>query len=411
MNLLEHFHDALTDHFTTPAIVADAPLIYDMPMVEEAMRAISAMHGLKLTSDCRVYIGGRRASPFEGKRFIDQIASYSDIRRVPWNDLTNGAPFLIFVNSASLFSRTMESATRNLLGKFCDRFEPDGVSIEHHIIIGQYSETDFGVHVDDAADSVCHFNLGPANKEMVLWPREPFLERYGTNPTRPLCETGLEGAARHEMPVGSCFFLPADYYHVGRSPEGVSVVAAIALSRQTSEEQFAAVHREIKNAIAPIEDLTPYWTDFRRAPSEAQQRDISATFSRHDYTGWLEHARARARSNGWISEVKPLGAPDVPSGEFELTVDAQTPPQVIHAGSIFHVYARGQHIALSDEVAISWTRNLLAGNPIRLSQRQILSGIEDRDAKMLVAAWFLATGGASAGSVLSRRRHNDAAPI
>ena len=230
---------------------------------------------------------------------------------------------------------------------------------------------------------------------MILWPREPFLERYGVNPRRPLDETDRDGSARYEMPVGSCFFLPADYYHVGRSPDGVSVVVAIALSRQSSEEQLAAVHREIKNAIAPIEDLTPYWTDFRRAPSAAQQENICATFARHDYAGWLQHARARACSNGWISEVRPLDAPDIPPGEFDLTINTHTPPQVVNAGDTFHVYARGQHIALADEGAISWTRSLLAGDPVRLSQEKVVTGIKSRDAQMLVAAWLLATGGAS----------------
>ncbi|MYI68512.1 MAG: hypothetical protein F4103_07120 [Boseongicola sp. SB0673_bin_14] len=396
MSLLEYFYDTLTDHFTTPATVADAPHIYEMSMAAEAIRTISAMPGQKLTADCRVYIGGRRASPFEGKRFIDLIAKYRDLSCVPWHDLTKGAPFLIFVNKASLFSEAMDIATRGMLGKFCDQFEPEGVSIEHHVIIGQYAETDFGVHVDDPADRVFHFNLGPVGKEMILWPREPFIERYGTNPTRPLGETDLEGSARYEMPVGSCFFLPADYYHVGRSPEGVSVVVAIALSRQSSEEQLAAVHREIKNAIAPIEDLTPYWTNFRRAPTEAQQKNICAAFARHDYAGWLQHARARARSNGWISEVRPLGAPDIPPGEFDLTISAEAPPQVVSAGHVLHVYARGQHIALTDEGAISWTRSLLAGDPVRLSQEEVLAGIEKRNAQMLVAAWFLATGGATA---------------
>ena len=144
MNLFEYFYETLTDHFETPTTFADAPHTYDMSMAAEVMRSISAMPGRKLTSDCRVFIDGRRASPFEGKRFIDLIASFPDLSDAPWDDLTKGAPFLIFVNRASFFSEAMDSATRDLLGKFCDRFEPEGVSIEHHVIIGQYAETDFG---------------------------------------------------------------------------------------------------------------------------------------------------------------------------------------------------------------------------------------------------------------------------
>lgn len=394
MHILEHFFDDLTEQFAKPATLTDSPQPYDIEMAGEAIKAMSQLPGEKLTPDCRVYLDGRRASPFEGKQFIDEIAAFDDLAKVPWETLAGGAPFLIFVNKASLFSRRMDQATRRLLGRFCERFEPDGLSIEHHIIIGQYNETDFGVHVDDPADRVFHFNLGPASKEMILWPRVPFTERYGPNPTRSLASTSSKGSVTHPMPPGSCFFLPADYYHVGLSPSGVSIVAAIALSRQSSEQQLSAVFREITNSVAPIEDITPYWTNFSLAPTQRKQEKISTAFARHDYAGWLRHARARARSNGWISEIRPLPTPRIPEGIFDLHLSDSISPQLVVGERKLHLYAMGQHIILSDAETIEWFQRYKADKVVRLTRDEVVLGLKHRDPRMVVAAWLIASGAA-----------------
>lgn len=404
--MLHHLYSSLTKEFTTPTCVKNVNSPYTLQMVSTVLNAMSDQPGQRLTSHCRVYLDGRRAGPFEAKRFIKNAAKLGVDDEAGWSRVADHKPFLIFINYAALYSGQMFDATRALLGDFLNIFEPDGVSLEHHIIIGHYHETDFGVHVDDAPDRVVHFNLGPNEKEMLLWPRLDFIAEYGPNPTRALDDANVDDATAFPMPAGSSFFLPADFYHVGRSPKGMSVVVALAFSRQTNELQLASVMSEISKAVLPVEDATPYWSNFSHAPSEEQQTQTDALFSQKSYSNWLEHARARSRSNHWMAEIRPLGAPRFPQGDFAIGLGRER-PEFIDEPGVLHLYARGNHIKLTSPDAIQWVSHLRHGGTHRLTSEAVVHGVKRRDPVFLVVAWLVATQTAQVDEIVLTEAHTE----
>ena len=252
--LLDEIYFDLTNRFAFPAVKQQVAKYFPDTLVKECLDALAALPGSRSARNCRIYVDGRQLGPFEAKEVLGRVSEYPDLASIDWHAALQARSFFIFVNFAALFSEKLYEASRILLGDFCDRFEPDGVSVENHLIIGNYDETPFGVHVDDAADRVLHFNLGPAAKVMSLWPRDEYLARYKDDAARPVRSVDSAKSEAHLMLPGSCFLLPADYYHVARSNEGVSVVVALALTRMSEPKRIQALVSEAQLQLLPEYD-------------------------------------------------------------------------------------------------------------------------------------------------------------
>ena len=191
--------------------------------------------------------------------------------------------------------------------------------------------------------------------------------------------------------------MPADYYHVGRSPDGVSIVVAIAFSRLSGELQFEIVINEIKRTILSIGDITSYWNRFDSYISLSEQEKVRGIFNQRSFETLLEHARARLQSNAYFIEVPPLSPPPYFSHEpIDVLLSSITPPCVVEEGDMLHVYARGQHIILSSLAAIHWMKPLLEIGSCRMQENELLTGIHNGNQTMLAAGWLLSTGSCTA---------------
>jgi hypothetical protein len=176
--------DGPTERFSRPHVVLDAPHPYTDDMVLACLRTIGESGQSRITRNCRVYVEGAMLCPFASRDLLRRIAENESIRSVDWSGLFDERDFLIFINHAALYAPDMLNASRAFVGAFDRRFGRSGISIEHHVIIGRYAETSFGVHIDDPTDRVFHFNLGPHAKSMSLWPRREFLTAYGGDVAR-----------------------------------------------------------------------------------------------------------------------------------------------------------------------------------------------------------------------------------
>ncbi|OXS99077.1 hypothetical protein B7H23_12790 [Notoacmeibacter marinus] len=392
--LFSEFYDA-TKRFRRPYGESIVTHPYTEAMVKECLDRLANEPDSKISKKCRIYRNGRQLGPFEAKEFIIEVSRFPTLASVAWEELTEGEPFLIFVNFAALLSHELSEASRRFIGDFARRFEPEGISIEHHLIIGKYDETAFGVHIDDATDRVFHFNLGPSAKEMILWPREDYLASYNGDLARPLKSVSTSGSQTHPMPVGGCFFLPADYYHVGRSPHGVSVVVSLALTRQNHKHQMAATLAALDLFANVKESADDYYKDFSSRPDPDAFANVWAKAEEIGFANLLEHARARNRSNNYFIEVSPIDASPLPSEAawFEIE-DASNLQLIDHNGSL-NVYSRGHYASLHDPAHIKIFKDAVQTGRFEFSMRHFQDARERGDRGTALLGWLIATKGAA----------------
>lgn len=393
---MSHFFESMyssTQGFAVPALEEDVCHPYSLTMVKECIDRLAAQSGSKIARTCRIYLAQHQLNPFEAKEFVRKIAVSPTLDSVDWSELTGGVEFMIFLNFAALYSEDLLDASRQLLGTFLDRFEPDGVSVEHHLIIGRYSQTPFGVHVDDATDRVFHFNLGPARKELQLWPRAEFLSTYAGDQARPVELVSDAGSTVHRMPVNSCFHLPADYYHVGRSLEGVSVVVAMAFSRQSLALQVDGAIKEMENFCHAPNERETYYRHFGATVADGAVAGYAQALAAIGFDGLLAHARARRRSNGSFAEILPFPSPDLTQIPQAYRLSSLCPPQLLESQGSLHIYSGGHHAKLDAPEHIAALRHTLSLPRFDLCQRRLRDDLASGNLATAVLAWLVATNG------------------
>lgn len=97
---------------------------YTEKMVKECLDKLASEPDSKISKKCRIYRNGRQLGPFEAKEFIVEASRFPSLASVAWKDLTEGEPFLIFINFAALLSNVLSEASRRFIGDFAQRFEP-----------------------------------------------------------------------------------------------------------------------------------------------------------------------------------------------------------------------------------------------------------------------------------------------
>lgn len=363
---------------------------YTIGMVKECLDKLA---GTKINKSCRIYRDGRQLGTFEAKEFVDTLISYPSLESLNWDEVTGGGSFLIFVNYAALLSNSLSEASRKFISDFSAKFEPDGLYIEHHLIIGKYEETPFGVHIDDATDRVFHFNLGPYEKEMILWPRKEYLATYN-GAARPLSSVSKKGAVTYRMEVGGCFFLPADYYHVGRSSHGVSIVIALALTRPNHRLQMNSALSVLDLFSHVKESAEDYYRSFESRPDPNALSTLWNTAYNIGLEKLLEHARARNRSNNYFVEVSPIDASHLPTEVTTYKITDKSNLQLIEYDGQLHVYSRGHYAFLSEPHHIETFKFAIKTGSFDLSQNLFQDAMLKGDKGTALLGWLIATKGA-----------------
>ncbi|HWX49179.1 MAG TPA: hypothetical protein VNZ61_14070 [Roseomonas sp.] len=379
--------DGPTERFSTPHVVFNAPHPYTDSMVLRCLRGIGNSGQSRITRNCRVYVEGAMLCPFASCDLVQRIAENESIRDVDWSRLFDGREFLIFINRAALYVPEMLTASKAFVGAFDCRFGRSGISIEHHVIIGRYAETSFGVHIDDPTDRVFHFNLGPHTKSMSLWPRMEFLAAYGGDVARLRRNVDHAEPATYAMPPGSSFFLPADYHHVGSSDEGVSLVVALAFSRQSKGLLLDKALRELCDLVPSRTAASDYYGDFTASPADDED-DLLTRYDRVGLHTAHRHALARRLSNNSFDEITEVSVPSIEAavGTY-VRVDARV--EIVEANEGVYVYSSGHRAFLVSKEQIRDLHRLLAADGFAIGADLGL------DAEALaLRAWLVATGAA-----------------
>jgi len=383
----EHF-DGPTERFSSPYVTPSVQHPYTEEMVLECLKTIGSSHQSRITRNCRVYIDGALMCPFASSDVMGRITHNLRLCDVDWSEIFGRRSFLIFVNRAGLYSSEMLSASKAFVGAFDLRFGRSGISIEHHLIIGHYDQTPFGVHIDDPTDRVFHFNLGPCCKRMSLWPRQEFLTSYGGDAARLRSEVNHAEPSTYLIPAGSSFFLPADFHHVGSSQDGISIVVALAFSRQSENLLLREALQEMIQLVASDISLVKYYREFAKSPNFCEDE----LFARVNQVG-LEmahrHAVARRISNNSFTEIPPkLEFPNIETvpGSYMRT---DTRIEVIEAGGGAYVYSGGHRAFLVSNRQVRELNHLLSRSEFEIGQNL------GHDAESFaLRVWLTATGAA-----------------
>ncbi|MEG1312702.1 MAG: hypothetical protein RSD40_00130 [Bacilli bacterium] len=387
-NYFSYIYDRITENFSRPFIDREVNHPYNNEHVWECLKNIANSPQSRITHNCRLYQRGRQVGIFDAKCKIEQVCNFDSLEMVKWDDVFGKDDFLIFINHAAIYSRDLLEASRQFIGNFTEHFEPYGISIEHHLIIGRYSETPFGVHVDDPTDRVFHFNLGPSEKYIHLWSRKVFMKLYHNDSARPLESVSLEKSESYEIPVGGCFFLPADYHHVGKSIKDVSVVVALAFSRLSESlllnEALSELKKKFPVKISPLS----YYSNFSIEVDSPDK--LFEAYDDFGLTSASLHAVTRRKSNGCFTEVHPLSMISIIELEGYYVLIDNRRPLYIRQNKVLYIYAAGHQIILSKSILIKEFFYILQQKEFSIPP---LYGGESLDFMQVIAlrAWLVMT--------------------
>ena len=145
--------------------------------------------------------------------------------------------FCIIVNSANRWSEALSIKVGGFVTPLLKRFPIPQISVDVTLIVGNYTYTPFGIHLDDPHHRTLHLHLGPGKKYFFLWEKDVFRSLTGSedNYYKPEQISGH----RHifEVSPQDTFLLPAKYYHVCKTEE-FTVGAAITFTKNTKEKLF-----------------------------------------------------------------------------------------------------------------------------------------------------------------------------
>jgi hypothetical protein len=166
----------------------------------------------------RVWCDGKLNTSLEKKIIDDPIQGEDDF--LPWCQRIFGdKTFGVILNDGQRYSKK----TRDMvLGYFAPLLEtnPPLGGINFSIFVGNYGWTPIGIHQDHTGSFVMHFHLGPGKKEMHMWQEKNYKELlYGReNEMNPEAYIPFSDF-NYTFEDGDIFFMPWDYYHIGRSEE------------------------------------------------------------------------------------------------------------------------------------------------------------------------------------------------
>lgn len=214
---------------------------YNIEYINKVLDGILVSSNNKINKNCRIYIDGSLKNPFESLEILNEIVK-KQIENVDWDKLFDGKEFLFFINFAGEFSEDLLNKSKEYFNGY---FNEGDHLIEHHIIFGKYSQTSFGIHIDDANDRVIHYNIGQSSKTLFLKDFDSYVSKYGESDMY-YDKTVLDGFTKYCIEPGEVFVLPANYYHIGQSPE-VSFNIVLALTKINNITRIEEITKRLKN--------------------------------------------------------------------------------------------------------------------------------------------------------------------
>ncbi len=166
----------------------------------------------------RVWVDGVQDKKLEKSLIKDPIKNENDL--IPWQKRNFGdKKFGIILNDGQRYSDDVRETITNYFNPFLKGNAPFGGS-NFSIFIGNYGWTPLGIHEDHKGSFVMHFHLGPGEKTMYMWEGSNYKKNLKgkSNDKFPLKYLAFADYTCH-FKEGDVFFMPWNYYHIGRSDE------------------------------------------------------------------------------------------------------------------------------------------------------------------------------------------------
>ena len=308
--------------------------------VHDLLKAIGRGSEYDRARALRVFVvGARRKGDYE-RSFLRSIAGEGTlVSRL--NEFCS-SEFLAFVNRAGTWSEPILRRFGRLAAPLVDGRPPSSLRLELHAIIGRYSFTPFGIHLDERNDRVLHFNIGPGEKTLHLWDRETYLECNGDDsrcyePARLLPES-----TPYVLPVDqTVFHLPAELFHVGSSAE-LSLTLSLAVTKRSRRDFIGDVGTRMTKVLQRSITSDVSFADF--SPEEVvETTDLMSRAAPRGTSDWIDEAvqdaMLLARSNLCFTDLPELRQTSTDEIRASALLRRADPFPIL-------VAERGDHLAL-----------------------------------------------------------------
>lgn len=203
--------------------------------------------------------------PKEGEEFTDWLIRLFGERK-----------FGIIINRVEKWSDSFLECTLPIIDELSKTFPYHSYSYELTLFIGNYAFTPFGVHRDGANERTLHFNLGPDDREMLLWDKKDFIKLTGSeniyfDPQR----ISKDCTRRFNISPFDVFVLKGDEFHIGHN-KGFSVGLAIAIQQFGKERYLDFLLKQMAHENSPV----VFGENAGKYMEESQQLKLNATFNK-----------------------------------------------------------------------------------------------------------------------------------
>lgn len=364
MNIISEIYKK-SSKFNDPYI-EDTFSFSDYYCVNDVAQLIANMRGLYSISDLkniRIYIKNQMLNYFDVRRFLEAIPTREEGFVEFLESYFGNKEFLIFINNAGTWSEQILSTSAQLCKKFIESFPKNSLSIEHHIIIGRYSRTPFGVHIDDSDDRVLHINLGPGSKSLSLWDKDDYINANG-NAHFVEEDTAISHlASSYEFKPGQGFLLPARFYHIGSSTNEISIGVVLAFTKKNATSIFDQICAEFKKVTASIKLRDFSYDDFELGDinrSFVHAFDECTNIEEISLSDLIEITTLREWSNLCFVEKPILDYSQLLSINSHFLIKEPFSVEQYRDRRGCHFFSRGYGLSISDSVTVQKIEELLA---------------------------------------------------
>ncbi len=234
--------------------------------------------------------------------------------------------------------------------------------LSFYLFMGNYGYTSFGAHKDP--DHSLIYQLGPANKEVWIWPNEHWKKlNNGSLQNSFDFDRLLPEAQYYNLEPGDFIFIPKDCFHLFKTPGLSLMLGGIITNASTGSLIIDGIDLYLKEKG----EVSNQYFDAKNLGEEVQTVFKKAMGDDQEYTNEvimenLIRHKLMLMSNGFLlnvpdekDELESINGASyvVPSG-FEL--------QYMDFGEVIQVYVRGKSIELPNSKSLSGCLELINSN-------------------------------------------------
>ena len=232
MNILGIAHYDIKDIFIRTNSLSEPEIIpnfFDQNFLNELMvkNAINKAIDEKAFVNFRIWLNGNEESS-NAALLLKKIEAEDNLES--WGDkVFHGKKYCILISRLEQFADDICASLSLFLSPILEDIGNSFSGNTITVLLGNYGFTPAGIHRDPGENSIFHFNLGPNEKEILIWDRKDFLESTGSEEAYKYPEKIRHISRNFCLKPNDLFILPPNEYHIGFTPKfAVDVVAVIS---------------------------------------------------------------------------------------------------------------------------------------------------------------------------------------